>query len=121
MTVDPCQGRVLISCVRDEREKSMESKYVPVTSSLRKLDDSRHGLRVGRLRGAGDQRGRRALLSRLRLSLSGRQRSGAGGSQRLHRGGIQPGAVLLPARPGVRRDGRYRKPDQRPGKLPEIY
>ena len=54
MTVDPYQGRVLISCVRDEREKSMESKYVPVTSSLRKLDDSRHGLGGRRRHGAGD-------------------------------------------------------------------
>ena len=54
MTVDPCQGRVLISCVRDEGEKSMESKYVPVTSSLRKLDDSRHSLGGRRRRGAGD-------------------------------------------------------------------
>ena len=32
----------------------MESKYVPVTSSLRKLDDSRHGLGGRRRRGAGD-------------------------------------------------------------------
>lgn len=27
-----------------DKERSMESKYVPVTSSLRKLDDSRHSL-----------------------------------------------------------------------------
>ena len=67
MTVDPCQGRVLISCVRDEREKSMESKYVPVTSSLRKLDDSRHGLRVGRLRGAGDVGSNPAVAIRVDL------------------------------------------------------
>ena len=53
MTVDPCQGRILISCVRDKRA-SMESKYVPVTSSLRKLDDSRHSLGGRRRRGAGD-------------------------------------------------------------------
>ena len=67
MTVDPYQGRVLISCVRDEREKSMESKYVPVTSSLRKLDDSRHGLRVGRLRGAGDVGSNPAVAIRVDL------------------------------------------------------
>ena len=67
MTVDPCQGRVLISCVRDEREKSMESKYVPVTSSLRKLDDSRHSLRVGRLRGAGDVGSNPAVAIRVDL------------------------------------------------------
>lgn len=67
MTVDPYQGRVLISCVRDEREKSMESKYVPVTSSLRKLDDSRHSLRVGRLRGAGDVGSNPAVAIRVDL------------------------------------------------------
>ena len=38
----------------ETKKRSMESKYVPVTSSLRKLDDSRHSLGGGRRRGAGD-------------------------------------------------------------------
>ena len=35
-------------------ERPMVLKYVPVTSSLRKLDDSRHGLGGRRRRGAGN-------------------------------------------------------------------
>ena len=53
MTVDSFQGRDLIP-MGETRKRSMESKYVPVTSSLRKLDDSRHSLGGGRRRGAGD-------------------------------------------------------------------